>query len=322
MARKNYLNPMVMKFSKKCIMAALVSCMIFSLGGCKEPTTIEPSPDMVPTTVLEPSPDMVPTTVSLKGMAAGYLYIPYGENVYRYRPYDKSVEAMNPEDIETSELIYECTENGEISWEIYSLKNFPGLDMVLGKNITDGWDVVFSYFPSQKSEPGALEDAMDNGFVIMKNGSGIFGKDIWIDFYEKTQKGEPCSVRIGFYYTNENANMTEELFEAESEDVPVIYFSQLDYDGSSYTISPVNKIDGEYIIYEVEGQDTPAETFKYLMHYKDKARYDFALFSAYDKYVLTDREDVTWDQLEYGSISSSFEDMIPYREVYNEYTWK
>lgn len=288
-----------------------VACSLGDLGSKQKENTL-----------LEISSDMIPTTVNLEGMAAGYLYMPINENIYRYRPYDKSVDAMNPEEIQTGDLIYKCTEQGEYEWEIYSLNKYPMHDMVLGKNITDGVDIVFSYFPSQKSEDGALEDAMSEGFVIIKDGSVLYGKDIWFDFYEKTLEGEPCKVRIGHFYTNEHVNMTDELKEAESEDVPVLFLEELEFTGSEYIISPVNKINGEYIIYEIEGVDSPVKTFKYLMHYKDKAKYSFALYEAYDKYVLTNRNDVTWDDIEYGFISSILDDYIEHREVYNDYTWK
>lgn len=40
------------------------------------------------------------------------------------------------------------------------------------------------------------EDAIRDGVVVMKNQNAYANADIWEDFYQKTQKGEPSSVRI------------------------------------------------------------------------------------------------------------------------------
>ena len=52
------------------------------------------------------------------------------------------------------------------------------------------------------------------------------------------------------------------------------------------------------------------------------ASFDFQAFSAYDKYVLTNDDQVTWEQLFQSEISSLSDACIPHEEVYCEYTWK
>ena len=155
----------------------------------------------------------------------------------------------------------------------------------------------------------------------MENGSAVQGQDIWKDFYDKTSKGRPAMVMIGQYYTLENRNLSEDLYEATKDDYPFLALSQLEYDGKKYIISPLHYQDGDYIVKEVKGVDNPVTEWKYLLHFTGDATSPDALYSEYDRYVLCN-ENVTWGKIMQGTFSSQMGDYIPYQEVYNEYTWK
>ena len=58
------------------------------------------------------------------------------------------------------------------------------------------------------------------------------------------------------------------------------------------------------------------------MHYADEAEYPFTSYTAFDKYVLTNNDQVTWNELQQSSISSVLGAYIAHQEVYGEYAWK
>ena len=59
------------------------------------------------------------------------------------------------------------------------------------------------------------------------------------------------------------------------------------------------------------------------MHYADEAENAFTSYTAYDKYVLTNSDQVTWKELQQSVLSSSsVSGYIQHQEVYGEYVWK
>ena len=270
--------------------------------------------------------EIVPYDTEMTGAAGGYFLIPMEDGIYRYSDYDYSVQAMVDKGIslETDELLYTFQETGieeNHTWEIYSLKEYPDRSLLFADCV--GFNsLVLSYAPELACEEDALEDARENVFVIMRNGSVIEGTEIWQDFVSDVENGQPAVVRLGYYYTLDKDNVSPELFEAEKKDYPMLFFKQLYYDGSSFTLSPVNKLEDKYVIYEKPGFNSPEVTYSFLMHYAGDSLFDFESFSAYDKYVLTNDDQVTWEQLWQSEISSLMGAWIPHEEVYCEYTWK
>ncbi|MCR4598597.1 MAG: hypothetical protein K5678_06165 [Acetatifactor sp.] len=267
-----------------------------------------------------------PYDTDLTGCAGGYFLIPMDGGIYRYRGASTSVEALTAQgiSIETDELIFTCTEKGireNYDYEIYSLKAYPNKDLLLGNCI--GYNsFLLSYAPSLRMQDGELEDAQENDFVIMRNFSVIYGKEIWQEFCEKVAQGQPAVVRLGYSYILEKVNMSAELREAEEADYPSLFLNQLYYDGNNFTISPVHKLGGEYVVCEKPQFDSPEKTYSYLMHYADEAEYPFTSYTAFDKYVLTNNDQVTWNELQQSSISSVLGAYIAHQEVYGEYAWK
>ncbi len=268
----------------------------------------------------ETAVEMKPSQAELEGACGGYFFIPMDGMTYRYQ-----VNSGFTDDVTEGELIYECSETGiyeNYEWKIYSLKEYPEHEVLLGE-VSGGERVLLAHAPAAGVSEADMTDAWENGFVIMKDGSVIHGKEMWSDFCEKAQAGEPCSIRLGYYYTNEKVNMTEELREATKEDYPALYLEELCFDGTQYRINPVNKVEDEYVVYERADEDPSYnDTFQYLMHYTGEAPTADALFTSYDKYVLTNDNTVTWQDLISSMASSQFGAYIPHHEVFSEYEWK
>ena len=265
---------------------------------------------------------IVPYETNLLGAHGGYFFIPIDGKTYRYTVGDQW-DAVYEKD----SLVYQfdVDEFGEhYSYKIFSYSSFPDYTY-LACEYTGPYgledEIVLCYSPALKTADEDLQRAKKDDFVIMENGSAVQGQDIWKDFYDKTSKGRPAMVMIGQYYTLENRNLSEDLYEATKDDYPFLALSQLEYDGKKYIISPLHYQDGDYIVKEVKGVDNPVTEWKYLLHFTGDATSPDALYSEYDRYVLCN-ENVTWGKIMQGSFSSQMGDYIPYQEVYNEYTWK
>lgn len=176
--------------------------------------------------------------------------------------------------------------------------------------------------PPEKVSEEAITEVKELGFVVMENGSVVSGKPTWEEFLKDSQAGRSASVCLAFIYTVDGLNMSVELRARTENDYPKMYCRRLSYDGSLYTIEPINKIGGAFMVYERAGIDTPAASYEYLMHYTGAAPSPTALFTSYDKYVLTHDDTITWDDIETGMYSSQFGAWVAHDVVYNEYEWK
>lgn len=262
---------------------------------------------------------MKPSPVHLEGVYGGYMFVPIGDEVYRYQSFSIP-RGKETEDV----LLFTCveaTDTENYGWELYSLKEYPDYRMILGK--CAGYDdILFEYAPEMKCEESAIEDAVRNGFVMMKNGNISSGKEDFLAFYEKTLQGKPCRIRIGFSYEQDTEHTSEDLQAATNMDYPQLYLNELTYDGEKYIISPVNKARDEYVICEKPGVDSPESSFLYLMHFTGTPRAPGSLVASYDYYVLLNREDVTWEDIESSMLSSQAGAMIHHMMVYSEYRYK
>ena len=270
------------------------------------------------------SAEMIPYDTEMTGSHGGYFFIPMNGNIYRYG----TSSTVGP-NVTKSDLVFEFVENGagvDYEHSVYQLQEYPGCDVLYDicreKNGKIMDEILIEYIPAAGVDEGELDQALDSGFVMMENGSVIHGKDLWLAFCEKTESGEPASVRIGKYYTLDKTNADEEYYEAVKADYPALYLNELAFDGTRYTISPMHRDGTEYIVYEQPGYDNPVTSWKYLMHYTGKPSSKTALFHTYDKYVLVNDDTVSWEDLERGLFSSQLGDFIPFCEVFCEYTWK
>ena len=149
-------------------------------------------------------------------------------------------------------------------------------------------------FEKSMSASEALELSRESDVVVIEESGCTSGQDVWDRFYARTQKGRADSVLCAHYYTLDKDHVSVELYEEEKDHYPVMYLFMLDFDGKEYSVT----------IRESSNPDIESEeTYKYLRYFTGKAP-ETALFDSYEYYVLTDDDNVTWDEIMKGLYSS------------------
>ena len=233
---------------------------------------------------------------------------------------DNSFEIVNYFDIEDGYIRYRAEESEGFMY--YNFKDgeifFKDIASVSLEN-----ENYEDYRGKMAAKDGYLETVKTDGFVVMENSDVTQGKEIWEEFYKKTETGEPCSVRIAHYYTLDESKTQSEGYLSMKDDYPALYLNELIYDGEQFLYRPIHiSGDGDYLAYCIEGYESPERVWKYLMHYTGEAPSQSAKFSRYDRYVLVDDDTITWDQIWSGMLSSQYGASIQHDQVYCEYTWK
>lgn len=153
----------------------------------------------------------------------------------------------------------------------------------------------------------SLEQAKKDGCVTHENGDITQGKEIFEAFLNTTESGKTDEVRLAFYYTLDDPSRYDpEYYESVKDDYPCLYIQDLSYDGEHYTIRWYEN--GEEII----------KNYSYIMKYEGQAESLDALYHSYIRYVLTNDDRVTWQELMYGMISSQLGDCMDYTSVYTD----
>ena len=260
---------------------------------------------MVEETDIHASLVMVPTDTKLQGLHAGALLLPIDGNIYRYLLTNNTGEGVTAE-----KLIFEFKEpdlKRTIDWEVYSLKEYPDLSVVLILSKDEGpWLCTFS--PPGRCSDTALDDAINAGYVVMEDGVATHGQDVWKTFYEDTQKGNAASVVVAHYQTLEPERCDTAYFEAFNQDYPFLNLYRLTFDGNTYTLSFTDS-GVEY-----------TRTFEYLMKYEASGT-PLVVNTEHKRivhYALTHDTTHTWEEL-WGSLASSaFPAAIDFYPIYAE----
>jgi len=113
-------------------------------------------------------------------------------------------------------------------------------------------------------------------------------------------------VQVADYYTLDKEHCSEQYYEAYKEDHPVLYLFELRYDGNDYTLK------------WKEGNTEHVRKYQYLMHYTGDAPTSHATYDSFSRYVLTNDDKVTWDDLLKGMFSSRLGDYIDHYPVYTD----
>ena len=248
---------------------------------------------------------MVPTDTKMYGLQVGALLLPIDGDTYRYLLTDNSGEGVTAD-----EQIYAFTEpdlNRTIAWEVYSLKEYPDLSVVMILSKEEGpW--LCTYSPPGRCSDTALSDAINAGYVVMEDGVATHGQDVWKTFYEVTQKGKATSVIVAHYQTLDPERCDTAYFEAFNQDYPSLNLYHLNFDGTSYTLSftdsGVEYIRNYEYLMKLEASGTPLvgnTEHKRIVHY-----------------ALTHDIEHTWEEL-WGSLASSaFPAPIDFYTIYSE----
>ncbi|MBQ8496156.1 MAG: hypothetical protein IJ489_01710 [Clostridia bacterium] len=81
----------------------------------------------------------------------------------------------------------------------------------------------------------SLSDAKDCGIAVHENGHVTAGQETFAYFLEQTEKGKPCTIYIGNYYTLlAPSHYDPDYYESIKDDYPVLYISELTFDGKHY----------------------------------------------------------------------------------------
>lgn len=150
----------------------------------------------------------------------------------------------------------------------------------------------------------SLEQAKEDSCVVHENGDVTQGREAFEAFYNAAATGKTEEIRLAFYYTLDDPSRYDpEYYESIKDNYPCLYIQDLSFDGEEYTIRWYE--DGEEII----------EKYSYLMKYEGQAESPGAVYKSYVRYVLTNDNKVTWQELMHGMSSSRFGDYIEHKSV-------
>jgi len=156
----------------------------------------------------------------------------------------------------------------------------------------------------------SLEKAKADGLVVFENSDITSGQTVWDEFWKNTQDGTPCMVRLAYYYTlGDPSQYAPEYYEEEKDKYPMLFVHDLYFNGNTYTL-----------FYIEEKQEYSFE-YKYLKKFEETPESDTAIYSESIRYILVNDNDVTWEQIFRGIISSQYGAGIDHQTVYTKYIY-
>ena len=247
---------------------------------------------------------MIPTTANITGAFDGYLYVPIDGANYRYE-----IIFDDPDSVTPGKLMYQFTEKADpfdVEWRVYAVDDYPDRSVVLAE-AGDDYVHLYRYSPSKAVDPAMLEQAKEDGKIVLEDGYATSGQALWNTFYKLAGEGKHISADIVHYHTMENGNYDGKYYEAYKEDYPAMYEFELTHDGGIYTMK-WNEYGTEYV-----------RTYKYLRKFEttiptpQSAKEPVRV----TKYVLTNDADATLDELWHGVASSQLGDYIDFYTIYS-----
>ena len=170
-----------------------------------------------------------------------------------------------------------------------------------------------SLFQTVCSADEALKLAKKTDTVVFEQQGCTSGREVWDSFFRSVSNGKPASVLCAHYFVLDKERISEELYEEEENEYPKLFFYYVEYDGKEYHIKTREST-----------KETPddRETFQNLLHLTGEAP-ETALYSAYDRYVLTDEPSITWEDIEAGLYSSQAGAGYRHFTVYEDFSgWR
>lgn len=159
-------------------------------------------------------------------------------------------------------------------------------------------------------EDYSLEQAKEDGCITHEDGDVTQGKERFEEFYGTTNSGKADRVRIADYYSPDDPSGCDpESYDALKAGYPRLYVQDLSFDGEQYTIRWYE--DGEEIV----------RNYSCLMKYEGPADGPYATYKSYTRYVLTNDDEVTWQDLVRGMVSSQLGDYIEHMSVCTDYIY-
>lgn len=184
---------------------------------------------------------------------------------------------------------------------------FLAITFCIGLLSACGHETV-TYVPLEQL-PGdyTVEQAETDGCVVHKNGDIYSGQEQWERFLKDVAKGKEAAVRIANdYELLDPSRYGAEYYESIKDEYPKLYIEDLTYDGDLYTIR------------WYEGEEEYVLTYRYLMRYEEDAEGRNASYDSYIRYVLTNDNTVSWQDIARGMVSSYFGASIAHHSVYTD----
>ena len=250
---------------------------------------------------------MIPTTVNFTGAFDAYLFVPLDGANYRYERIDG-----DPASVSKGNLLYTFTEEADphdVEWRVYEAEDYPDHTVVLAEAGED-YVQLYRYSPSKAVDPSLLEQAKEDGKIVMENGHAASGQALWNTFYTFTDQGKRISADIVHYNTMQDLGIhyDKTYYEVYKADYPALYEYELIYDGDTFTMKWTDN-----------GMEQERE-YKYLRKFEDM------LPSAQSSkepqkithYALTNDNTASWEDLLKGTASSQYGAYIDYYIIYSE----
>ena len=251
--------------------------------------------------------EMTPTASTMIGGYDGYLFVTINGSTYRYQRHTIEPEGLTEDSY--LGLYYENTVHSvdhRTVYRVYSTKEYTDYTVLLVE--ADGVWMSYRYAPAQRiSEETWQKIRNTEGLVILEDGKAALGKEYFQAFYKKTQQGEACSIQTASYYTIDPDRMVDQLYQTMAEDYPRLYLHTLSYDGEKFTIS-----------WEENGSIITRQ-YSYLMCYTGTSPQQSTGNCQYIRYVLTNDNTVTWEDIFHGMFSSQMGAYIDHYTVYTDY---
>ncbi|MBQ7446115.1 MAG: hypothetical protein IJS71_09335 [Clostridia bacterium] len=189
--------------------------------------------------------------------------------------------------------------------------DFDGENIYLGKKKVE-WRSGFFYYEGGNEILSAMQfdnvcDAKE-GYEAMKyfdmtlyeNQRVVSGKSKWETFMQRVDENSPATILLGHYYDFETENIAEDAAEEVKDRYPVLYLTLLVHDANGFHY---------YTRSSTEEKLVSEGNFKYLVHCTGTITTPGNNGKTYEKYILSDDPDITWDLIEKAMYSSSSKDL-------------
>lgn len=165
-------------------------------------------------------------------------------------------------------------------------------------------------YPDNMAPEDIFASVKENNYVVFENLRLTSGGEVWQAFYEKVLTEEKAQVVLVDYYTPGEKSQSSAVYDEKSEEeYPMLFFTSLVY-------LPKDGFFVGSLGYQEEEPER-IESYPYLLHLEGNAPTPQATFSRYDRYVLSDNNTVTWEQLERQMFSSVISDTnVRFTSVY------
>ncbi len=161
-------------------------------------------------------------------------------------------------------------------------------------SLTDNTTDIDSIFRTVTKADGALAVCKDTDVVVIEGSRCTSGKEVWDSFYAQVSSGNSARVLVARYYVLDREHVSEELYQQKKDQYPKLFYYLVEYDGSRFIVT---------VRQSSEENDDFHGSFAFLKHYVGDLP-STAVARHYDRYVLVDDPDVSWEDIMKGWYSS------------------